>query len=66
VATKFATAGSITTVTVVGSTAFALAEPPPDTLTWLLCGELALEATFTVTVIAGKLAPALKTSLREQ
>jgi hypothetical protein len=27
--------------------------PPPDTLTWFTCGEVALAATFTVTVTAG-------------
>jgi len=27
--------------------------PPPDTLTWFTCGEVALAATFTVTVIPG-------------
>jgi hypothetical protein len=36
----------------------------PDTLTEFACGELALDATFTVTVIAGQLAPAFNTSLR--
>ncbi len=56
----------MTTVMVVGSLALAFPEPPPDTLTWFICGELALETTFTVTVIGGKLAPALKTSPREQ
>jgi hypothetical protein len=37
----------------VESFAFAGAEPPPETLTWFTCGELAFDATFTVTVIAG-------------
>ena len=27
--------------------------PPPDTLTWFTCGEVALAATFTLTVIVG-------------
>jgi hypothetical protein len=56
----------MTTAIIVESVATAFPEPPPDTLTWLICGELALEATFTVTVIGGKLAPPFKTSLREQ
>jgi len=38
---------------VVESAALAVAEPPPDTLTEFTCGEVALVATFTVTVIAG-------------
>ena len=33
--------------------AFAVAEPPPDTLTWFTCGEVAPVPTFTVMVIAG-------------
>lgn len=37
----------------VESVAFALPDPPPDTLTAFTCGEVALVATFTVTVIAG-------------
>jgi hypothetical protein len=40
-------------VMVVESLAFAVDEPPPETLTWFTCGELAFDATFTVTVIAG-------------
>jgi hypothetical protein len=39
--------------TVVRSLALAAAEPPPDTLTLFTCGEVALDPTFTVTVIAG-------------
>ena len=38
---------------VVESAAFALPDPPPDTLTAFNCGEVALAATFTVTVMAG-------------
>jgi len=37
--------------TPVGSVAIALAEPPPDTVTWLLSCDAAFPATFTVTVI---------------
>jgi hypothetical protein len=37
----------------VESVAFAVAEPPPETLTLFTCGEVALATTFTVTVIAG-------------
>jgi hypothetical protein len=37
----------------VESLAFAVAEPPPDTLTLFTCGDVALAPTFTVTVIAG-------------
>ena len=40
-------------VIVVESMPFAVADPPPDTLTEFTCGELALAPTFTVTVIAG-------------
>jgi hypothetical protein len=35
-------------------------------LTWFTCGDPAFEETFTLTAIGGKLAPGLKTSLREQ
>ncbi len=35
----------------VESLAFADADPPPDTLTELICGDAAFWATFTVTVI---------------
>ena len=38
---------------VVESVALAVADPPPDTPTLFTCGEVALAATFTVTVIAG-------------
>src|SRR5258708_35973235 len=55
----------MTTVMMVGSTALEFPEPPPDTLTWFTCGEAAFEETFTLTAIGGKLAPGLKTSLRE-
>ena len=41
-----------TAPTVVGSVALAEADPPPDTVTELVC-EVALAATLTVTVIAG-------------
>jgi hypothetical protein len=37
----------------VESVAFTVEEPPPETLTLFTCGEAALAATFTVTVIAG-------------
>jgi hypothetical protein len=37
----------------VESVALAGADPPPDTVTVLTCGELAPAATFTVTAIAG-------------
>jgi hypothetical protein len=40
-------------VMIVGSLAFAVVDPPPDTLTWFTSGEVALAATLTVTVIAG-------------
>jgi hypothetical protein len=36
----------------VESLPFADADPPPDTLTAFNCGEIALAATFTLTVIA--------------
>jgi hypothetical protein len=38
---------------VVESVALAVADPPPDTLTEFTWGDVALTATFTVTVIAG-------------
>jgi hypothetical protein len=38
---------------VVESVAVAFADPPPDTVAWFNCGELAFAATFTVTVITG-------------
>jgi hypothetical protein len=38
---------------VVLSAALAGDAPPPDTVAWLINGEEALDATFTVTVIAG-------------
>ena len=41
------------TIIVVESVALAVADPPPDTLTWFTWGEVALAATFTVTVMAG-------------
>jgi hypothetical protein len=37
----------------VGSFALAAAEPPPETVMLFTNGELALPATFTVTVMAG-------------
>src|SRR5215472_7539169 len=37
----------------VESLLFAVADPPPATLTWLICGEVALAPTFTVAVIGG-------------
>jgi hypothetical protein len=45
-------------VTFVGSVALAVAKPPPETLTWLVTCDGAFRATFTVTVIGGKLIPA--------
>ena len=51
-------------MTVVTSVAIAEAELPPDTLTWFVRLEGAVEATLTVTVMAGKLAPAPSRSLR--
>ena len=40
-------------VIVVESLALALADSPPDTLTWLTCGEEAFPATLTVTAMGG-------------
>ena len=37
----------------VTSLAVADAEPPPETVTWLVTCEAAFDATFAVTVIAG-------------
>ena len=36
---------------VVESLALAVAEPPPETLTWFTWGDVAFAATFTVTVM---------------
>jgi hypothetical protein len=41
------------TRTVVESDALAVAEPPPETLTWFNSGDPALAATFINTVIDG-------------
>jgi hypothetical protein len=49
----------------VTSLALDPADPPPDTLTWFTCGEVALAATLTVTVMAGYADPPAKASLRE-
>jgi hypothetical protein len=38
---------------IVESIVFAVAAPPPETLTALTCGDVASAATFTVTVMAG-------------
>jgi hypothetical protein len=38
---------------VVESSALPLADPPPVTMTALICGEVAVALTFTVTVISG-------------
>jgi hypothetical protein len=48
--TNLTTAGG--GIIVVESVAAALPDSPPDTLTWFTCGELALDATFTVTVMS--------------
>src|SRR5215472_1000320 len=44
----------------------AEAIPPPDTLTWFVCGDDAFAATFTATVIPGYVAPFASVSLRSQ
>src|SRR5258708_19135687 len=49
---------------VVGSEKFAVADPPPDTLTWFTCGDVAVCSTFTLTVITGYLEPGDNASLR--
>src|ERR1017187_2101995 len=59
-------AGTVDGTIVVGSLALAPADAPPDTLTWLVNCEAALDATFTVTVIGGRQAPAASASLRVQ
>ena len=43
-----------------------VAEPPPDTLASLTSGDVAFDATSTVTVTAGYENPAFSTSLRVQ
>jgi len=45
--------GGTVTFTIVESLVLAVADPPPDTFTWFTCGEVALAATLTVTVITG-------------
>jgi hypothetical protein len=49
----------------VESVAPAGADPPPDTPTVLISGELASIAMFTVTEIVGYVAPGASTSARE-
>jgi hypothetical protein len=44
--------GVATEPIVVGSVAVAEADPPPITTTVFTCGEVAFEATLTVTVMA--------------
>ena len=44
--------GAPATIT-VESVAVAVADPPPETITWFACGDVAPGATLTVTVIAG-------------
>jgi hypothetical protein len=43
----------LTAVMLVISLAVADADPPPETVTWLVTCDGAFDATFTVTVIAG-------------
>src|ERR1039457_6810892 len=50
---------------VVESLAVAVADPPPDALTWLVTGDAALDATLTVTVMGGYVPPAARASERE-
>jgi hypothetical protein len=50
---EMAIAGVTARRMVVASLALADTDPPPDTLTWLVAGDAALAATFTVTVTAG-------------
>ena len=52
-------------VITVGSIVFAFAKPPPETLAAFVRGELAPLSTLTLTVMAGKVAPLVSTSLRE-
>ena len=49
---------------VVESTELAVAEPPPDTVTELTCGDVAVAPTLTVTVIGGYVEPGVRASLR--
>jgi hypothetical protein len=51
---------------IVTSLALALAEPPPETLAWLVSGEDALAATLTVTKTGGKREPPFTTALEVQ
>jgi hypothetical protein len=53
-------------VTAVTSFALEDTDPPPETVTWFVTCEGALEATFTVTAIDGYLAPAVSASVRVQ
>jgi hypothetical protein len=48
---------------VVESCAFTVPAAPPDTLTMFTCGDVAFEATLTVTVMDGQLWPAASESL---
>src|ERR1700722_3603987 len=58
--------GAVVLVITVESVVLAAAEPPPETATAFTCGDVALAATFTVTAIAGQLAPAASASVRVQ
>src|SRR4029077_19704900 len=51
---------------VVESLTLALGEPPPETLTWFTCGEVAAPPTLTVTVMTGYVPPLARASLRVQ
>src|SRR6266496_5647080 len=60
--TKLVATGVITVESVV----FAVTDPPPDTSTEFTCGDVALPATLTVTVIDGKVAFPFSASLLVQ
>src|SRR4029077_18460240 len=52
---------------VVESLTLAVGEPPPETLAWFTCGEVAVPSTLTVTVIGcGYAVAPASASLREQ
>src|ERR1700675_1489233 len=63
---RFTTSNDCVEVTTVESATAAEAEPPPETEAVFTSGEVAEPETLTVTVTAGKLAPAGNASARVQ
>jgi hypothetical protein len=51
---------------IVGSLVEEGAEPPPETFAWLICGEVAVARTFTVSVMFVELVPGFNEAVRVQ